>query len=253
MMHFRLLCGNLIRFHLNFRDQIPCNQQISAPNFKTAPMLKSLKSLFIVDEESESVPTKKGAEAKTGESQTGKVVTPVQTGPGKRDQKFMDVLFVAMEQNNLPGFDYLEYKKSLQSLAKMPMDVATKYQSAFAMAQTMGVTAPALIQTAQHYLDVLQKEEQKFEQALANQEKNRINSKEEQLKTLEQGIQKKSDQIKALTAEIQKDQEMLGQLKNEISESALKMESTKKDFAATYGELVDQIKADLNNMKQFLK
>ena len=57
----------------------------------------------------------------------------------------------------MEGFDYLEYKQSLQSLEKMNMDNQTRYQSAFAMAQTMGAKAKNLIDSAQYYLKVMQK------------------------------------------------------------------------------------------------
>ena len=82
-----------------------------------------------------------------------------------------------MEKANIEGFDYLEYKQSLKSLAKMPMDERTRFQSAYAMAQTMGASVGHLIKTAQHYIDILAAEEKKFETALANQKKLQCNYK----------------------------------------------------------------------------
>ena len=75
--------------------------------------------------------------------------------PGKVNDKFTEVLFSAMERDNQEGFDYLEFKQSLRSLEKMPMDEATRYQSALAMAKTLGANPVLLQQSAAHYLNVL--------------------------------------------------------------------------------------------------
>ena len=103
-------------------------------------MFKNLKSLFIenVDDGSkkEKIEEPKPVEKNT---KNKKVTQPVakaafQASPGKVSSKFMEILFKAMEDNNLDGFDYLEFKQSLKSLEKMPMDEQTRFKSAFAMA-----------------------------------------------------------------------------------------------------------------------
>ena len=137
-------------------------------------MLKNLKSLFFIEEEDPkktATAKKKQVAAPKSTRQKAKdpspAISPSPEGhPGKITGKFVDILFKAMEKNNIDGFDYLEYKQSLNSLKKMPMDEATRYQSAFAMAQTMGANPQMLATTAQHYIDVLRKEEEAFENAL---------------------------------------------------------------------------------------
>jgi hypothetical protein len=216
-------------------------------------VLKSLKSLFFLEDEQAA----KTAGAPKPESKQNLQEIVANQAPvereGKISERFLEVLLQAMEQSNLQGFDYLEYKRSLQSLSKMPMDEPTRYQSAFAMAQTMGVSVPALLDTASHYLKVLQEEERKFGEALANQSKIKIQQREEQLVNLEKLIQSKAEQIKKLTDEIQKHQAELASSKNEISEHAMKMEMTKRDFLASYQSLVGQIQSDVEKMKTHLK
>ncbi|MCB0662113.1 MAG: hypothetical protein KDC24_05200, partial [Saprospiraceae bacterium] len=88
-------------------------------------MFKNLKSLFIIDEDDQGK-GKKPAEdnSATAEEKIKQVQEEIdtKTPAGKAHPKFTEILFQAMENNNLEGFDYLEYKKSLQSLAKMPME-----------------------------------------------------------------------------------------------------------------------------------
>lgn len=221
-------------------------------------MFKNLKSLFIVEEEgakaNASAPAQKQESApKTNPETSPKATEPVKSEPGKASPELTEVLLKAMEVNNLDGFDYLEFKQSLNSLKKMPMDEQTRYQSAFAMAQTMGVSVERLLQTGQHYLDVLKQEEQKFQAAVNNQKSKHIGEKEQSIQQLEANVKAKAEQIKQLTAEIEADQASALKLKQEISDATVKVENTKNDFMASYQMLVQQISGDLTNIKNFLK
>jgi chromosome segregation ATPase len=135
----------------------------------------------------------------------------------------------------------------------MPMDEKTRFQSAFAMAQTMGASPDKLVQTAQHYLDVLKNEENKFEKALASQQQKQIGSKEGQIAKLDEVIREKSEKIKELTQEIQQHQQEMKSLKDEIQDAVVKVETTKNDFHASYDVLIRQIAKDMENMKNYLK
>lgn len=225
-------------------------------------MFKNLKSLFVVEEENSNKPAspeslKEEPVQQNQVASSGPVKSdtpaPRPTEPGKAAPELTEVLFKAMEQNNIEGFDYLEFKQSLNSLKKMPMDDQTRYQSAFAMAQTMGVTVERLMQTGQHYLNVLKQEEQKFEAAVNNQKTRQIGEKEQQIQKLEETIKAKAEQIKQLTVEIEADQTKAKQLKQEITEASLKVETTRSNFVASYEALVQQIRSDLENIKNFLK
>lgn len=218
-------------------------------------MFKKLKSLFIEEEEGKKTPEKPAETPQEVEEVTDSQVlveTP-SVGPGKVTDKFTNILVGALEKNNIEGFDYLEFKKSLQSLSKMPMDEATRYKSAYAMAQTMGITPQKLVDTAQFYLNVLQKEEKKFLQAMASQKSKQIGNKQQDLQKLDELIKSKTAQIKQLTEDIEKHQQQKVQMTQEISNSSVKVESTKANFDVTYDLLVSQIKQDIDNIKNYLK
>ena len=172
--------------------------------------------------------------------------------PGKINMKFTEVLFAAMERENQEGFDYLEFKQSLQSLAQMPMDEATRYQSALAMAKTLGAAPANLLQSAGHYLNVLKLEENKFQEALTKQKEERIGQMSKEKGSLEAAVNEKAEAIKKLTLEIEAHRKKLDQLKTEILEATQKVESTKNDFIASYNSLVSQIQLDIDNMKKHL-
>mgnify|MGYP000158758946 CR=1 FL=1 len=223
----------------------------------------NIKSVFVVEDETLIKNEQSGEAVKNGKTTTVPRKTPSKNSPvieqssmgqqGKVTSKFIDVLLGAMEKSNLDGFDYLEYKQSLSSLAKMPMDEKTKFQSAFAMAQTMGATPQKLVDSATHYINVLKEEEHKFEKALANQVDGNIGNKREQITQLDSVIKEKAAQIKRLTEEITQHQQKIEGLENEISKSSVKVETTKNNFIASYNKLVAQIHSDVENMKEYLK
>jgi len=225
--------------------------------------LDRMKSVFIIEEEQSG---KKKAPKKAPKKKTPTQATPTTSAPkgavveespegqkGKATTKFMEILFGAMEKHNLDGFDYIEFKESLKSLEKMPMDEQTRFQSAFAMAKTMGATPKKLVDAAAHYIKVLKHEENKFEQALANQRTRQIGGREKQIKDLEVGINQRAQQIKKLTKEIEQSQKQLATIKGEISGAVSKVETTKNNFIASYNIVVAQIQADVEKMKKYLK
>ena len=226
-------------------------------------VFKNIKSLFVVEDEelikkeTGKSPTKNSAPSprpKPTPAPDSPVMAESAAGdPGQVNSKFTNVLFKAMEAADLEGFDYLEFKKSLQSLAKMPMDEATRYKSAFAMAQTMGVSPQKLIDSAMHYINVLKKEEDKFEKALAGQQSQQIGNKQQQIGQLDNLVKEKAEQIKKLTQEIEQHQAQSEKLKKEIQQRTVKIETTKNDFIASFNALVAQIHGDVENMKQYLK
>ena len=219
-------------------------------------MFKKLKSLFIVNEGGDN----KGAEAKS--PQDPKSTPPVEVKrvsvssinvDANASSKFVDVLLKAIEANNMEGFDYLEYKQSLQNLSKMAMDEQTRYQSAYAMAQTMGVTPVMLKQSAEHYVKILKDEQSKFAQALKNQKNKQITEKQKAITQLEGVIRQKENQIVSLKAELSQHAKQLVTHKKNISVAAEKVEKTRINFEGAYNSVMGQIKDDLEKMKQYLK
>ena len=220
-------------------------------------MLKNLKSLFIIEEESAAAagkPVESTAPSPKPAGMPAPTARPPMSAPaGRVNTKFSEILLDALEKNNIEGFDYLEFKRSLQSLEKMPMDESTRFQSAFAMAQSMGATPQNLITTANHYLSVLAKEEKQFEGALANQQEKNIGAKQQTHQQMDQAIKAKEEQIKLLQQEIQSHRQQMDTMAAEIEDARLKMETTKGDFLASYENLVSQIKRDIESMQKFLK
>lgn len=217
-------------------------------------MLKSIKSLFVV----EDAPSARKKNEPPVVEETKDPVKPVSLPTvgnleGEVQDRFLQVLFKAMEDANLDGFDYMEFRQSLQSLENVPMDEATRYKSAFAMAQTMGATPQNLLDSGTHYLKVLKTEEDKFEGALQNQKSLQIGTKVEERKRIAAEIAEKESQIRRLQEEIQALEKRDMELEGEVEEAGKRVFKTKEDFHASYAYVVAQIQKDLDNMQRYLR
>lgn len=218
-------------------------------------MLKKLKSLFIIEEEvpgQEEKQPAKGSGTATDRPGNTEASFNIPDIKGHVQNKFLDVLFAALESSNQEGFDYLEFKDFLRSLANVPMDDSTRYKSAFATAQTMGATKERILASAGTYIDLLTKEEVKFQDALKAQREKNLTSRQQDIKKLEQTIRSKEDQIQKLQNEIETHRKEIGELENEINTAGTKLAQTASDFEATYQALLGQIQQDVKNIESHL-
>jgi chromosome segregation ATPase len=220
--------------------------------------LKDFKSLFIVPEEESTKPepkataTKPSADGKTPANQPKEVASDTPS-PGKVNDKFLNVLFSAIEKNNQEGFDYLEFRNSLQSLKEMNMDEATRFKSAMAMAKSMGASMAAIVTSGQQYLQVLKTEQGKFDEAMKNQRAQQIGNKEQQMEELSNSVKAKEEEIKKMQQEIEQTKQKYVELSQQIKDATRHIESTKNDFVASYESLAGQIQGDLNKIQEYMK
>lgn len=218
-------------------------------------MFKKLKALFVVEDPTAPAtkePTKDKVEKVASAEQ---VAVPssedIKVEPGaKPTAKFVNVLMKAIDEANQKGFDYLEYKQSLQSLSGMDMNIETQYQSALAMAKTMGASADGLIKSATFYQDILKREDAKFQRALQQQMNKQITGRKTDLQKHEQVILEKKKLIEKLTLEIKEHEAQLKKLKSGMSGAQGKLENTRKGFAIAYHTVFDQIDKDIQQMKK---
>lgn len=161
------------------------------------------------------------------------------------DDNMAKYLVDALSKNNLPGFDYLEFKQSLGALENLNMDENTAIQSAFATASTMGLTKAKLLETANYYKKILANEQSKFAQALQQQTKIQIAGKQKEFTNTQAVIEQKKAQIDRLHLEIAKHEQYMRTAQEEIEGAKHKIFSTKENFEKTYtaieGELNDDI------------
>ena len=237
-----------------------------------AMKFNKLKNLFVVEEEQTQNPEekkteeKKGETKKTDETVKSKVSWESSTSKssdstvssdtvqsdtsGKYNQKIFDSLIKAISDQNLPGEDYLEFMDALQAMKDLPLEETLKMKTVFMTLSTKGLTVPKIIESAGHYIGILDKEKEKFYQALNSQKDQNINNKKKQIADFEAKNKEKAEMIKKLTDEIATNNSEIQKISIEINMGESKIKSTENDFIFTFDKLSNQIKENIEKIKQ---
>ena len=225
--------------------------------------LNKIKGLFIVPEdevegstqkvEEKQVNTNK-AEVKTTDpiifaNKEQTISTTNISDKGEFNQNIFNSLTKAISDANLPGEDYLEFVDALQAMKDIPIDESIKMQTVLATLSSRGLTTQKIIETADFYLKVLEREREKFKEATSQQTLGKVDNRQKQIKTLEDENQKKAEQIKTLTDEIANNNQQMQQIKKEIEEADVKIKSTENNFTVTYEYVANQIISRVEKIK----
>ncbi|MCB0685138.1 MAG: hypothetical protein KDC53_01400 [Saprospiraceae bacterium] len=170
----------------------------------------------------------------------------------KLDRKSVAFLLKAIEENNLPGFDYLEFQQALKGLMGMNMDKETAIRSAFTTGTTVGLTKEKLISTAEHYRQILLKEKSQFDAALQKQMAQRVDGRRNEKQTIAQKLETYRQKIKDIESEMAKLQDRLDRTDSEIEAAKEKIQDTKDKFETTFQSFVQEIEKDLNTLNNVL-
>jgi ketosteroid isomerase-like protein len=224
---------------------------------------KKLRGIFFDVEEEEQAEEIKSEEEDIEVKEVKKdekpavVSTPVPTVDSSevKDEANMEIFrsfSEILEKANLEGFDYIEFAQILEKFKNdMPVE-KTRFQAAFASGSVMGATKDKLIETAQHYLDVLEEEAKKFEQFYQDQFKTTVTDKEESVVSMDESIHEKRDQIEALEQEINEISNAKTEVNNEIIENKVKAEKVKNDFVTTLNIFVSRINNDIEKIRKYI-
>jgi chromosome segregation ATPase len=218
-------------------------------------MLKKIKSLFVIESEDSVTPRPATTTAKIVEKP--KVVDVNPSAPSalinaEPDQNLTIKLREAIESQNLEGFDYLEFKNTLNSILHVIEDESTRYRTAYEMAKTMGASKDTLLESIQHYVDILKKEESKFKDALAHQKQKQIVSREEELSQLQETIGEKEVLIQKLTTEISDIRKKMDEKRTELKQAVDKIENANTQFSASIQAVNNQLNDDRQNLNKYI-
>jgi hypothetical protein len=221
--------------------------------------LKKVRRVFIEDDPHAA---KKAPAPSPLQTPQPSAVPTMPVEPGTTDPtakgRFVDMLWGVLQQNNKPGFDYFEFQASLQSLADIHLDEPMRYKSALAVARPLGALPEQLIQSANQYLQILDLERQKFEEAAQRQYQQQIQGQQTQVETLDQQVAQKMTEIDRLTQQIERLRDEIEQLKAKknqmagvLSDTENKIKNTSAAFLEAHQLVTNKIKNDIESMKRY--
>lgn len=172
--------------------------------------------------------------------------------PGAVDENMVKFLSQAIEDANIPGFDYIEFRNALAAMASAPLPENQKYIAVFATASTMGLTKDSLLKAIDHYQGILDSKKKEF-QAQVDQMIAREVTKREELKAAkETEIQTLLQQIQEAQAAIAAKQQEALEINSEIGRERLNIQQTSASFDATYNFVSGKLQGDKQKIEAYI-
>ena len=168
------------------------------------------------------------------------------------DDRSLEFMANAIEQNNLPGFDYFEFKRAVHNLLEMKLDEAIAYKSAFTTAATLGITKEKLIETAGYYRNLVSKEKEHFDNALENQNVVKITGRQADIKRLKDQIERHKSEIVRLQDEMADYLNQIDLAEGSLKAETEKLEKAKTSFERTHQAVILQMDKDVENLHKYL-
>ena len=168
------------------------------------------------------------------------------------DPRSLEFITQAIEKNNLPGFDYFEFKRAVTQLGAMKLDEPTAYKSAFTTAATLGITKEKLIETAGYYRNVVEKEKEHFAQALENQTATKVAARQQEVSRLRDQIERHKIEIARLQDEIGGYLNQADAAEASVKSESEKLEKSKTAFEKAHQSVLTTIDRDVEGMHKYL-
>ncbi len=216
-------------------------------------ILKKLKSLFVVEDDEGS--PQRHIDKYNSVPQSRQDISTGDDSIGKREKsKFVDILFNAIEKANTDGFDYLEFKQSINNLKKQKLgnDEKQLFITAFALAKTMDVNKEKLLESANYYLQVLENENIRFNDSLTNNAKVKLLERKDKLQKTEAILEKEKIQLTELQKKIEMHEKQIQDLKNDLQEAEQKVNNVKAGFSKALKDISSQISNDIEKIKTYI-
>ena len=215
-------------------------------------IFNQLKSLFIV-EDNEGESSKSSSETISPTKDISEKKSPAVSG--KDTERFVNILFKAIEDNNIKGYDYLEFVQSINNLKKQGISSEEDklFNTAYALAKTMNVDKEKLLKTADFYLSVLNKEKVKFNDALVNNAKVKLKEKNSKLASLNKSLIEDKKAFEELKKRIASKEKEIAGITKELDESKSKVERVKAGFNNALKQIVNKIILDKDKINKYLK
>jgi len=173
------------------------------------------------------------------------------TPTGQVDEDIQNQLLQALEEANIDGYDYFEFRGSLENMKAVIPNEPERFKAAYAAVSAM-VKPERLIETAQYYIDKLDAKKNEFEALCAQMTEQNVTAKENEAQAIDESIAQKQEQITQLNQQISEVQEQKAALLNEAITEKGKIEKVQVNFNMTHKNVVTRIEQDKTKIQTYL-
>lgn len=165
-------------------------------------------------------------------------------------EKHFDQLF---DQANLPGPDYFEFWKTMDTLEAHIPDEKARMKAVFASLKIQGLSKQTLLDTAGKYKDIILKDKASFESAVQSKSESEIAGREASIQKMEKEREDKRQMIEKLQREIEESAAKIASLQQEIAAEKQKIENAQRGYLAACNAMVAKIDNDIQQFQQIIE
>ena len=180
-------------------------------------------------------------------------VIPQSSSTGIHDPKVADHLMEVLSNHNLDGIDYFEFKNALKGMSSLSMADKDKIAAAFAtLNSAQKLTKEDLVKSADHYIGIVQKEIESFNEAIKGRIETNVKSKENEVSQYIKNNEDIQKQIAELNLKMSENLTKVAELEGTISTEKIKIEQTKNNFNITAQSVIQKIADDKRDIELYI-
>ncbi len=166
--------------------------------------------------------------------------------------KFEKHFSALLERANLPGPDYFEFFKMMETLEAHIADERARMAAVFATLSIQGMTKEKLLESAGVYGTLIEKDSAQFHQAIAEKNASEVEGRKRTVADLENRIKQSADQIQQLTKQITEYQTKIAALNKEASAEQQRIEINGSAYQIASNAMSAKIKSDIQKIQSYL-
>lgn len=187
----------------------------------------------------------KGSAASQG-SNVQNFGTP-QNVQGVIDNKFVDQLTGIIEQNNIPGQDYFEFKQAIENMKSMSgMNDQQKFQTIYAVLSLQGCSKAVLLSSLDKYVSLIQGEKTSFNKEMEEQYQLRVTAKLAEAESAKKEMETITKRMTELNTKILN-------VTQEAGAEEQKIRATEANFMASADVIINEMLSDKNKINEYIK
>lgn len=162
--------------------------------------------------------------------------------------KHFDEIF---EKANLPGPDYFEFSKMCHAMATLPDEM--KFPAVFGGLQVQGLTKQKLVESANHYISIIDEDAKKFNNAIDQKIVAEVQKKRSDAEQKRKSISDREDMIKKLQEEITNESIEISKLEAEATDQEIKAGQKATTYKASCETRKTMIASDVQKINSLIK
>ena len=174
------------------------------------------------------------------------IVKPSMNIQGVADNKFIDLLEKIIEDNNIPGPDYFEFKQAIENMqAVTNLDEKTKFITVYSVLSLQGCKKDVLLSSLDHYVKLIQNEKANFNVELKSAYAEKVQSKLDQ-------AEKSKKELETLSKRLTELNNAVLSLSQEAQAEENKIRASEANFQASADMIINEMINDKQKINNYI-